>query len=415
MAKAELKKTGKGLIVFLMVVMILRITSYFTVHDSAAVTQVFKTFLRVLLTGCCFLLYRYLDGQSRPVQFTYKNVPSLFLYCMYLFLGFASLLWTSDLRYSSLQLAMDVECVFFVFYYWKLVLVLNTHDRFVRKTDMARILALSIALISIAFLIGMFANPAKFYRGTHGGEVQRLGGFIINPNELGMLSVVGAASIYVEWKRKGINFWTLLGWAMMVWCLVATESRSSMISFFLTTFLFVMLSGKPRLIFATFAAGFAVMPIIFQKIFVKAGDVEEVMNMTGRIPFWHDLIVYGFPREPLLGYGFMRISYHDKFDSIHAYAAGMTHNTFIQVLINLGMVGTLIVLLQMIFTVRAYLREQDLHKKYFCLGVFIPIFVNSLTEFGIWGETNYGIMFWLIIIYMLVLDARPYHEKISYD
>jgi len=51
------------------------------------------------------------------------------------------------------------------------------------------------------------------------------------------------------------------------------------------------------------------------------------MSMTGRLPFWSDLIKYGFPERPILGYGFMSISdspFTNKFDSIHAYAASMT-------------------------------------------------------------------------------------------
>jgi hypothetical protein len=59
-------------------------------------------------------------------------------------------------------------------------------------------------------------------------------------------------------------------------------------------------------------------------------------------------------------------------------------------------------------TFRAMFREMRIHANLFhlCLGMFIPLFVNSLTEFGIWGETNYGIMFYLLIIFMLVLHAR---------
>jgi exopolysaccharide production protein ExoQ len=51
------------------------------------------------------------------------------------------------------------------------------------------------------------------------------------------------------------------------------------------------------------------------------------------------LISEGLPREPLLGFGFMRIDYKEFFQSTHTYPGKMTHNTFMQVLMNLGFVG----------------------------------------------------------------------------
>ena len=61
-----------------------------------------------------------------------------------------------------------------------------------------------------------------------------------------------------------------------------------------------MSSGKAKLIVPTLVIGALVAPIIFFKIFVKEGDVGEVMSMTGRIPFWGDLLTYGFPEKPLI-------------------------------------------------------------------------------------------------------------------
>ena len=58
--------------------------------------------------------------------------------------------------------------------------------------------------------------------------------------------------------------------------------------------------------------------------------------MTGRLPFWKALINEGLPREPLLGFGFMRIDYKEYFQSTHTYPGKMTHNTFMQVFDEFG-------------------------------------------------------------------------------
>jgi len=88
-----------------------------------------------------------------------------------------------------------------------------------------------------------------------------------------------------------------------------------------------------------------VIPVAVNTMLVKenGGGVDEVMSMTGRLPFWTALLNEAFPKEPLFGYGFMRIYYTDTFQGANTYAGHMTHNTFMQVLMNLGIVGFSIV------------------------------------------------------------------------
>lgn len=407
---SEIKKVSGYMLSILVIVLILRISSYFMISESATITRIFKAGVRVILTAWVWWMYRNLRAWVGGGSYYYQQLPSLFFYLMYLLLGFASLLWTSSMSYSSLQLIMDIECVVFCYYYWKLYLLAKPYMPANRVISFTKEMGWAIFLITLVFLIGMWVNPDAFYRKTHGGTVARLGGFIINPNELGMLMVVGAACVYHEMERVGRKTWQILAIAALLSSLVLTGSRSSMISFFGVTLYFVMVAGGAKMKLVTVLGGIAAIPSVIQKIFIKEGDVEEVMSMTGRLPFWTDLLTYGFPKRPFLGFGFMRISHADKFASLHAYDGAMTHNTFLQVLMNLGIIGAATVLAQMLFTVRAYFKENDQAIKRTALGIFIPIFVNSLTEFGIFGETNYGIMFYLFIIFSLVMKFN--HDKV---
>jgi hypothetical protein len=45
------------------------------------------------------------------------------------------------------------------------------------------------------------------------------------------------------------------------------------------------------------------------------------------------------------------------------------------------------------------------------LGLMIPILINSFTEFGIFGETNYGILFYQLIIFLVVMKGNPRLSK----
>lgn len=148
-------------------------------------------------------------------------------------------------------------------------------------------------------------------------------------------------------------------------------------------------------------AGIAIVaPVGIYTVVLKGGDterLEEVMSMTGRLPFWTALINEGLPREPWFGFGFMRIDYNDFFQSAHTYPGKMTHNTFMQVLMNLGFVGLTIALFQLVSTIKGIISDE-LEKKTMFICMLIPLIINSFTEFGIFGESNYGILFYQLIL-----------------
>ncbi|MBK8669216.1 MAG: O-antigen ligase family protein [Saprospiraceae bacterium] len=189
---------------------------------------------------------------------------------------------------------------------------------------------------------------------------------------------------------------------IITYALMETGSRSSLIGVLLIIMYHIFQSEKKKVKIVIIAAMLIITPPAIWKVVLKDGDperIEEIMSMTGRLPFWKALITEGLPREPLLGFGFMRIDYKEYFQSTHTYPGKMTHNTFIQVLMNLGFIGLTIVLFQVFFTIRAMLREEK-SKRLFLVGIFIPILINSFTEFGIFGESNYGILFYQLIIFL---------------
>ena len=151
-------------------------------------------------------------------------------------------------------------------------------------------------------------------------------------------------------------------------------------------------------------APFAINAIIFK----DGGGVEEVMSMTGRLPFWTALLNEGIVKEPFFGYGFMRINYTEYFQGLNTYPGKMTHNTFMQVLMNLGFVGLFIALFQVFFTIKNYFKsKQDDYANYF-IALFIPVMINSFTEFGIFGDANYGILFWQFLIFLFLFEKRKH-------
>lgn len=395
---------GKNMLLWFTVIMIVRITSYFMLSESAAITQVFKIGFRFLVTGISFVMLRNFLIQHKSHTLKYPYPLAIIFYLAYLLLGMFSLIWTSKISDSLLQLLMDIECLAFSILYISVLYAYNSTKE--NPIRLSKILSFSIFIIMVVFIAGMFVNPDKFYRLTHGGEVARLGGFIINPNELGMLIVTGFAMCCSELKFVRNKVLTLLMMGVLIYTLVLTGSRSSMIGMFLILLFYIKKSGNIKLQFAVLTCMVLSVPFIINQIFIKAGDMNEVMSMTGRVPFWKDLLTINFPKEPILGFGFMRIDYHDKFESINSYAGEMTHNTFIQVLLNLGLVGLFIVILQLAFTIHPMIAHGNKEMQSVAVGLFIPAIINSFTEFGIFGETNYGIMFYLFIVFMYGMEVN---------
>ena len=401
-----LKKVSLWLTFFLF----LKIIGFFTISEIINITRLIKIIVRFGGNGGILALYFWVKSKGFIPSFHYKNLLSPGFYFLYLALGLASLLWTSGFGFTILQLFMTFETIPFVILF---MLIVSTINQYVENDILriSKIFSKSIFVVVGIFVAGMYINPDQFFRLTHGGEVARLGGFMMNPNELGMLAVVGIVSCIIEIIYNGSKIKYGFFAAILFYGLLMTSSRSSLGSFLMVVMLFVLRSNNFKIKFAVTTIIILCMPLAVQTIILKQGDLQEVMSMTGRIPFWTALLTEGLPKEPLLGFGFMRISYTDYFQSVHTYAARMTHNTFVQVLMNLGFLGFAITNAQMAFTFHAFITNKDAYLKIFFIAIFIPIFINSLTEFGIFGENNFGILFYQFLIFLFVFK---YNTKLSF-
>lgn len=394
----------KKIVVFLILILFLKVAGYYTISENVTITRIFKIISRLMMTAGTYYIFNQLKKKNVYGFVTVKLPLPLILYSCFLSLAFVSFLWSTKASYSVLQWVMYMDSFIFSYLFVKVFLILKFH--FKEQLDLSDMFAKALSIISLIFLIGFFISPDDFLRATHGGEVERLGGYFMNPNELGMMSVVGIATSIIAFmnnKRK-FQFVTLFLINMLV--LVLTGSRSSMIGFMLILLYLISQSNNVKLKIGVYGLMIASVPVIINLIFIKQGDVEEVLSMTGRLPFWTALLNEGIIKEPWFGFGFMRIAYTDAFESVHTYAGKMTHNTFIQVLMNLGFVGLFIALSQVLSTVRIAFKNINKGHKIFFIGVFTPVIINSFTEFGIFGESNFGTLFYQLLVFVLCLKSR---------
>lgn len=383
----------------LMIILFIMIGGFFTWSENVGITRILKVASRMLMVVAVFAVQWSILKRGAIASFGWKNKGAILLYAAYLLLGLVSLLWSTNPGYSALQWVMDAQSLVFAFFFIQCFILLDTYFqgnqiRFYSVTGNA------IFLMILIFVAGMFIAPDQFYRMTHGGEEARLGGYFMNPNELGMLCALGVSCLLFDLYHNTNKVWTIIKVLVLVYALVMTGSRSSTIGLLLIFFFHIKRSNNRKLKTAMYIGALLAVPVAVEKIMIKegGGGLDEVMSMTGRLPFWEALLTEGLPQEPLFGFGFMRIAYKDYFQGVHTYAGQMTHNTFIQVLMNLGFAGFTIVLFQMIFTIRGFNRTVNTETKLMYYGMMIPLLINSFTEFGIFGETNYGILFYQLII-----------------
>lgn len=397
---------------WLLIALLIMIACFFTWSENVVITRAIKVVGRMGMLYASFHIYRKIKDAGAVDNFKYHNQLSLLLYLAYLLLGFASFMWSTNVGFSALQWFMTSQTLIFCYFFIKSLYLLDVYfpEHPIRLTNL---LGTSSFLLILVFVIGMWIAPDVFFRMTHGGEEARLGGYLMNPNELGMLAGVGVAGLLFDLRRKHAMGWTIFKLLVLFYGLMATGSRSSLIGVLLIIVFHVLQSKQKKIAVTVMVVMALVAPWAIFEVVLKGGDperMEEVMSMTGRLPFWTALIKEGLPREPLLGFGFMRIDYNEFFQGRHTYPGKMTHNTFMQVLMNLGFIGFTLVVFQILFTVRAIASEVK-EKRLMLFSICIPIVINSFTEFGIFGESNYGILFYQLIILYVSFKPSQYISR----
>ncbi|SIS70956.1 O-antigen ligase [Chryseobacterium ureilyticum] len=384
------------------IILLLMVACFFTWSENVAITRGIKVVGRMGVMISSIFVYQKIINYGSVNSLSYKNIFSPVLYLVYLTLGFISFSWSTNPGFSALQWFMTFQSLVFAYFFVKSLKTLDIYFEG-HPIRLYHLLGNTVFVLQLIFVIGMWSAPDVFFRLTDGGEEARLGGTMMNPNELGMLAGVGSACLIFDLYRFKNKIWTIVKILVILYALFMTGSRSSLIGILLIIFFHVNQTKQKKLKFAIIAVVAAVAPFAVYTVILKGGNqdrLDEVMSLTGRLPFWKALITEGLPREPLLGFGFMRIDYKEFFQSAHTYPGKMTHNTFMQVLMNLGFIGLTIVLFQVFFTIKSILSEQK-ELKLMLIGMLIPIIINSFTEFGIFGESNYGILFYQIIIFSI--------------
>lgn len=191
----------------LFISLLLMVACFFTWSENVAITRGIKVVGRMGVMMSSIFIYRRIINYGAINALGYKNALAPLLYIAYLGLGLISFSWSTNPGFSVLQWLMTVQSLVFAFYFIRSISLI---DLFFpgHRVRLYHLLGNTVFIMISIFVVGMYASPDVFFRLTNGGEEARLGGYIMNPNELGMLAGVGVACLIFDIYGNKNKVWT---------------------------------------------------------------------------------------------------------------------------------------------------------------------------------------------------------------
>ncbi len=304
-----------------------------------------------------------------------------------------SLLWIFSSLAWSVSPGMTVRALIRVFVYAGLVFGLAV--RFT-PAELCRILVV-ISTITVLECVAY-----ELIVGSHESDdgSRRLGG-TLHPNPLARYTMIMGICGLGYAKLKSATRWKWI--ALVVFALVAiqlTKSRTGLASclaglaavqfigqdfrkaFFPAALLGLLLAGALIVIGLRGDSGVSGIGSA-----ATMGRGEDVESLTGRLPLWDVILDQAKGREILgFGYGaFWNNTVNEIIFSELFWYAGHSHNSYLEILVNIGIVGlSLVVLLGMATFVRASKLAYSTSRPEYAIfaAILVAAFVNGIAESG---------------------------------
>jgi len=257
--------------------------------------------------------------------------------------------------------------------FWKLLLIFFLVVNTVRTVERLRITVLAI-FFAMLYMSGNAIydtltgqNLIRGFRATGVGE-----GMLGDPNDLAMALVIilpFALTMAILAKSAIMKLAFAGSTGLLLWGIILTYSRGGMLGLIPTGFTFAWLAGRRRrfsafMLFIFCAlAGFFLAPKSYQDRIATIFNMEE--DETGSASERLDLIKTGFriiSENPVLGVGAFCFEIADG--ATHSGHWRVAHNTYIEVTAEVGVIGGLIFICNLIL---AFVRTHRLSKA--CIGL----------------------------------------------
>ena len=284
-------------------------------------------------------------GKAPSIVATLTRLPALS--ALYAFAAI-SILWSDD-RTSTVR-----GCTYLGLYLISAVCLSMRFD----NEEIIRYVGNTIAILALASIAGQFllaptSDPAPGWTGIFPQK-----------NDLGAVMAIGFAALLVTRRQ-----WTVLRVVSVVLCavmLVLSQSFTSILAAasVVATIVFLRFNGHLRALFLTTVVGsgmiLAVALTDLSSVFTSTTGKD--LTFTGRTLIW-DLVIKKIAEHPLLGYGYGAFwsTQSETINQFSTWKPGQAHNGYLDICLNLGVVGLLLTLALIIDGIR---RAHNLRKFY---------------------------------------------------
>ncbi|MFI9640572.1 O-antigen ligase family protein [Micromonospora sp. NPDC051925] len=279
-------------------------------------------------------------------------------------------------------------------------------------------------------------------------RTERFEGLYNNPN---MLGVVCALTIPLGWTvyRQSRRRAELLGVVPVTACLLLSQSRTGLIAVLVGALWIVLRHGLGRLarLTAGLTAGllvaylFNLLPVIFaapwmQQFVLRFTDPAGGDLSNGRTEMWRATVDLWWQNRPALGFGYASRNHLVSLaglDESFGPGVSVVHNSYLQLLLELGLAVVPTLLLLLLAVGRVVLRAPVRRANSGLVWLVVTGLLIQITESAIFGTGQaYPYVFWSVVAGVLLhlpedqahagrdaadrtepSDAEPHPERIS--
>lgn len=256
----------------------------------------------------------------------------------------------------------------------------------------------------------------------------------VHPNEQGMLcgaALVGAVLLAIEFRRYRLWLWGLACAAAMG--LLMSKSRTALAatagSLSLSCLLLMPMRYWPHLFtLGGFSAAslFAVISVVPPRMLGGAGEMlllgrgEDASNLTGRLPVWEALVPHISDRL-WLGFGYRAFWDKARVEEFRDYTGGWqvpdAHNSYLEMILNVGIVGAAPLFLAMLFAIAIFARRAMKHFDVgtaFFAGLIFSLFIGGMTEATLFNNSMFSCLIATCAIARLALHKNAFDPPLVY-
>ncbi|MGD9632902.1 MAG: O-antigen ligase family protein [Pirellulales bacterium] len=323
---------------------------------------------------------------SRDRDYRIKGILGV-LCGAYLMWCFATIVWTDDLWMTTRRL-ISLGC--------EVLLALAIAKRVTPRQFVWIIFWCTLIWLSL----GIVAELAHgTFRPTMSGY--RFAG-LFHPNIIGAnCALLAMSSLYLARGQRwgAVVLYPIAATAVVFLALTGSRTALGALLLALTAAWFLAAPGR-QFVFRSFMAAFAALCLVFILV-VGVFDVStdwlsmgrkdhDVSSLTGRMPLWQELLERYIRERPLLGYGygaFWTDVHIDEVSKSQGWQIPYAHSTYIDLLLNVGYIGSVICLVAMVVALFKSLRLEAHHAR-MGFGMIAMIIIYALVD-GLL-ETNIG-------------------------